>query len=350
MAEKNEGKNIDAGNEQKEEYVPKSQANVEFAPEQPEDVAEEVETEENRALRVASQWIPSERRAEESQMVDETREQEEYSGYEHDADDDWPSVGYDDEGMDAGYYENGTEEDSIEEKEFNSDDSRGFRNAIESDLEVLELDIGVWGKLKAWIVASLARLRGHKSVELELERISTILSSLEARASSAKAASRKASEKLKELKRQQTDLRRRLQLMYGSEDAFLPLSKRCLSLSVDKYTYEVCPFDSAKQVDSGHTTSLGLWDGFLESESLIMNFERGDSCWQGPARSMKVEVFCGSEDKLLQVEEPSRCEYAALMKTPAACSHELLQHLRESLERKVTLHDLALKASVNDEL
>jgi protein kinase C substrate 80K-H len=51
-----------------------------------------------------------------------------------------------------------------------------------------------------------------------------------------------------------------------------------------------------------------------------MKFEKGTKCWNGPARSLTVEVSCGAEDEILTVEEPDTCRYVATMTSPAACA------------------------------
>ena len=46
---------------------------------------------------------------------------------------------------------------------------------------------------------------------------------------------------------------------------------------------------------------------------------------------MQVSVKCGSAEKLVKVEEPSRCEYAATLLTPAACSPAEMQAVQDKL-------------------
>lgn len=60
-----------------------------------------------------------------------------------------------------------------------------------------------------------------------------------------------------------------------------------------------------------------------------MIFDRGQPCWQGPNRSFKLSLTCGPEDRLVKVEEPSRCEYVGEMVTPSMCSEERGRQLRE---------------------
>ena len=45
----------------------------------------------------------------------------------------------------------------------------------------------------------------------------------------------------------------------------------------------------------------------------------------------QVELECGYKEEISHVQEPSRCEYTALMATPAACSREETAHLEEQV-------------------
>ncbi|KAH9740454.1 glucosidase 2 subunit beta [Citrus sinensis] len=73
------------------------------------------------------------------------------------------------------------------------------------------------------------------------------------------------------------------------------------------------------------------WDKFEDSYH-IMLFSNGDKCWNGPDRSMKVRLRCGLKNEVTDVDEPSRCEYVALLYTPAVCSEEKLQELQHKLD------------------
>lgn len=76
-----------------------------------------------------------------------------------------------------------------------------------------------------------------------------------------------------------------------------------------------------------------------------MVFSNGDRCWNGPDRSLKVRLRCGLKDELMDVDEPSRCEYVAILSTPALCVEERLKELQQKLEAMN-----ASQPSVHDEL
>jgi len=101
---------------------------------------------------------------------------------------------------------------------------------------------------------------------------------------------------------------------YGPQNAFFPLDGKCVDFKQAQYTYHVCPYGSAKQ---DHTL-LGNFEGFGENFS-TMRFTNGQTCWNGPARSMTVKLVCGAEETLSSVDEPSKCEYTATLTTPAVC-------------------------------
>ena len=45
----------------------------------------------------------------------------------------------------------------------------------------------------------------------------------------------------------------------------------------------------------------------------------------------QVSLKCGSAEKLMKVEEPSRCEYVAALATPAACTPTQAQAVQDQL-------------------
>jgi len=54
---------------------------------------------------------------------------------------------------------------------------------------------------------------------------------------------------------------------------------------------------------------------------------------------MTVTLECGVEDELSNVSEPSKCTYASILKTPAACDAKHAQELRLELGGEPMLHD-----------
>ncbi|KAF7120783.1 hypothetical protein RHSIM_Rhsim13G0234500 [Rhododendron simsii] len=73
------------------------------------------------------------------------------------------------------------------------------------------------------------------------------------------------------------------------------------------------------------------WDKFEDSYKAML-FSSGDKCWNGPDRSIKVRLRCGLKNEATDVDEPSRCEYEALLSTPVLCLEEKLKELQEKLD------------------
>ncbi|CAM9609671.1 unnamed protein product [Scytosiphon promiscuus] len=138
---------------------------------------------------------------------------------------------------------------------------------------------------------------------------------------------------------------------YGEDGALMPLKDKCLTVNTGGYVYRVCPFKDAHQEEGKSKTLIGKWKGIEkqadgtgdssggggaagakqggdagEQQVLsgdILVFDRGQKCWNGPARSLRVALACGTEDALSAVSEPETCTYTAVLETPAACSPAL---------------------------
>ncbi len=58
---------------------------------------------------------------------------------------------------------------------------------------------------------------------------------------------------------------------------------------------------------------LGTWEEWLTEggstpspRRVGMSFTKGVTCWNGPARSTRVHLLCGAEDRLVSASEPGR--------------------------------------------
>ena len=49
----------------------------------------------------------------------------------------------------------------------------------------------------------------------------------------------------------------------------------------------------------------------------------------------QVSLRCGASEALDRVEEPSRCEYAAVLSTPAMCSAATVEQLRARVDEQL---------------
>ncbi|KAK4374458.1 hypothetical protein RND71_005135 [Anisodus tanguticus] len=140
-----------------------------------------------------------------------------------------------------------------------------------------------------------------------------------------------ASAKLTKIESRLSSLKQKLKQDFGPEKEFYSFHGQCFESKENKYTYKICPFKQATQVEGYSTTRLGKWDKFEDSYR-TMQFTSGDHCWNGPDRSLKVKLRCGLTNELTDIDEPSRCEYLAFLSTPALCLEEKLKELQNKLE------------------
>ncbi|OWM69297.1 glucosidase 2 subunit beta-like [Punica granatum] len=139
------------------------------------------------------------------------------------------------------------------------------------------------------------------------------------------------STKLSKMQSRISSLSKKLKQDFGPEKEFYSFYGNCFEIKQNKYVYKVCPFKQATQEEGYSKTRLGRWNKFEDSYQTMI-FSDGDHCWNGPDRSLKVKLRCGLKNVVADVDEPSRCEYEALLSTPAVCSEAKLKELQHKLD------------------
>ena len=144
-------------------------------------------------------------------------------------------------------------------------------------------------------------------------------------ASSARENFQAAERSVNELQLEIRKLEEKLDRDYGAEQEFTSLDGECFDYTDLEYVYTLCLFGKAaqKSKSGGSDITLGHWNDWTGPEGQKyskMKYDRGLTCWNGPARSTIVNLSCGRENKLISVTEPSRCEYAMEFSTPALCN------------------------------
>lgn len=122
---------------------------------------------------------------------------------------------------------------------------------------------------------------------------------------------------------------------YGREGEFGPLADQCFEFTDQEYIYRMCAFGSCTQKPKagGAETKLGQWESWVgpaEDPYEVMLYDKGLQCWNGPQRSARVHMRCGSSNALVSVSEPNRCEYAFVFETPASCKQEMYNSLNDN--------------------
>ena len=167
-------------------------------------------------------------------------------------------------------------------------------------------------------------------------------------ARSARSAADAASATLRDLESKLDDATVNLARYVGPRAEFAHMIGACYEAEVDKYAYSVCPFAEAKQ----DSTRLGTMTPLVANPNdpsevpSTFSFVAGESCWNGPKRSMTVRLACGDATRLGGVTEPSRCEYAATLETPAACD----EREAEALEAELREMEAEAEAAGREEL
>jgi len=147
-----------------------------------------------------------------------------------------------------------------------------------------------------------------------------------------------ASEAKRKLEERINEIDSTLSTDYGADHAYYALRGQCFHFDTPEYRYKLCPFKSVTQGPAGGGgggTDMGQWSKWMDTNHQEMMYENGAQCWQGPKRSCKVRLQCGRENILSDVQEPNKCEYTMLFKTPAACTPAQLEKLQNELSKSV---------------
>lgn len=110
-------------------------------------------------------------------------------------------------------------------------------------------------------------------------------------------------------------LKEQLEKDYGEDRVFYAVQGECVkSATAGQYEYEICFYGDAKQ------DYTGLGHMVDPPSSTEIEFTKGDKCWNGPKRSIKVTLECGTLPmELYEIDEPATCVYSAKLRTPIAC-------------------------------
>ncbi|KAK4177226.1 putative glucosidase 2 subunit beta precursor [Triangularia setosa] len=130
---------------------------------------------------------------------------------------------------------------------------------------------------------------------------------------------------------------RELEKDYGPDDIFRALKGKCISGEAGEYDYELCWFDKTTQKSKkGHgNTNMGNFaridkefvdeeerldgKGLGKGQRLVLRYENGQGCWNGPNRRTDVYLGCAETDEVWRTVEAEKCVYRMEVGSPAAC-------------------------------
>ncbi|KEP55176.1 kinase C substrate 80 kDa-H protein [Rhizoctonia solani 123E] len=117
---------------------------------------------------------------------------------------------------------------------------------------------------------------------------------------------------------------------FGKDSEWKKLDGTCLEKDTGEYTYSVCLFGSATQKSNRDHSSnnLGRFSGWNDKEGVVPGsyeyytrqyYKGGARCWNGPERSVVLDITCGTENSIQTIAEPEKCEYLFTGTSPALC-------------------------------
>lgn len=152
----------------------------------------------------------------------------------------------------------------------------------------------------------------------------------------ARDALKSAQDSVADLKNKLRDQRADLETDYGPGSIFRALKGLCITQDAGEYTYEHCFLQSTKQnqrkgsnsVSMGRFSHVGTTSveevneagEVISVEKTVIEYTRGQSCWNGPNRSTKVILECGEENEILKTAEDEKCVYSMRVTSPAVCA------------------------------
>ncbi|KAG6006534.1 hypothetical protein E4U21_006988 [Claviceps maximensis] len=156
-----------------------------------------------------------------------------------------------------------------------------------------------------------------------------------------------ADQELRDKTRDRDDEAEDLKKDYGPSDIFRAIKDKCVSIDAGEYEYELCYMDKTEQKSKkghGHT-NMGNFvrierqmaddeerlDGksLGRGERIVLKYEDGQQCWNGPRRSTDVWLGCADQEELWRVSESEKCVYKMEVGTPAACDDAELAQLTQ---------------------
>ncbi|XP_058199445.1 glucosidase 2 subunit beta [Rhododendron vialii] len=242
---------------------------------------------------------------------------EEYEGYDSESEDDSQKYNEDDEEEE--------EEDHVEDFEEEKHDDFSSLDKSTSDGE-LDVPDTTTSSSPSWLE------KIQQTVRNILQAVNLFQTPVDvSEAARVRKEYDESSSKLSKIQSRISSLTKKLNQDFGPDKEFYSFYSKCFEIKQNKYVYKICPFKQTSQEEGHSTTRLGNWDKFEDSYKTML-FSSGDKCWNGPDRSLKVRLRCGLKNEATDVDEPSRCEYEALLSTPVLCLEEKLKELQEKLD------------------
>jgi protein kinase C substrate 80K-H len=152
-------------------------------------------------------------------------------------------------------------------------------------------------------------------------------------------------------------LEKTLSTDFGPDGVFRALKGVCITRQFGEYDYELCFMDRATQksrkdngkqnlgnfvrIETVDETSRNEAAGIFASSweeshheplsGTVLKHENGAQCWNGPKRSVAVELYCCAENEIRDVVETEKCVYRMEVGTPAVCEGAEKEAVKDEL-------------------
>ncbi|EHY59084.1 hypothetical protein HRR83_001647 [Exophiala dermatitidis] len=245
-----------------------------------------------------------------------------------------------------------------EDNEANGINWEEFENAPEepeSDVAALyQFSAYLPDGFKLWLDEKIASLRQFLIESGVLAGRSNDPAAAAAESKAVQEAKKALSEAERDVLNTENDLRRHredLEKDYGPDGIFRALKDTCISKDSGEYEYELCFMGQTKQKPKkgGAHSNMGNFVGFdveyvdegvsLDGKGLgtgdriVMKYENGQGCWNGPQRSTRVYLACAEKEEIWKVSETEKCVYRMEVGTAAVCEPQQSKDKKEEEDR-----------------
>lgn len=107
-------------------------------------------------------------------------------------------------------------------------------------------------------------------------------------------------------------LKSNLELDFGEDDILRGIAGQSIASTIGGYEYKVGFLTNVYQ----DANLLGTYSHHGDGKLYYIN---GNRCWNGPLRLAVVDIQCGTENKIISLSEPEKCEYYIVVTSPVGC-------------------------------
>ncbi|ORX76401.1 hypothetical protein BCR32DRAFT_271285 [Anaeromyces robustus] len=138
----------------------------------------------------------------------------------------------------------------------------------------------------------------------------------------------------RDYKRTIDKIEKKLSIDSGLNKIYYSIYEKVYSLKTSDYTYTLTWGKEIKQKEEhGPLTLLGKFKEFRDNYRTVI-YDDGAQCWNGPKRSVTVNLICKEQNEILKVSEPSKCEYVMDFGTPGVCDNSDIIALKKPEDTK----------------